>query len=162
MRGTISFALALACASCSSGGGALTGGGGPDDPDSGGGGGGGGGGGAAQVCVDTINGYRKTLNLPAYARWTDAEACSDGEAKSDAATNKPHGAFPRCGEFAQNECPGWDGAPETMIKGCLKMMWAEGPGGGHYENMRSTKYTKVACGFHTTSAGKVWSVQNFR
>ncbi len=115
-----------------------------------------------QLCVDTINQYRATLGLKPYVRWTSAETCSDGEAASDSKTGKAHGAFGTCGEMAQNECPGWSGPPETMIKGCLAAMWAEGPGGGHYENMRSSRYTTAACGFATTSAGKIWSVQNFK
>jgi hypothetical protein len=49
-----------------------------------------------------------------------------------------------------------------MIAGCLKAMWKEGPGGGHYDNMRNTKYTKVACGFSVLPNGDVWAVQNFR
>jgi hypothetical protein len=46
-------------------------------------------------------------------------------------------------------------------------MWAEGPGAdfqthGHYINMSSTKYTKVACGFYETPTGSVWAVQDFQ
>lgn len=115
-----------------------------------------------QACVDKINAFRATLNLAPLARWTDQEACSDGEAKSDSETGKAHGAFGTCTEMAQNECPGWPGPSNTMIPGCLKAMWGEGPGGGHYENMASTRYTKVACGFYVLPNGKVWSVQNFR
>jgi len=116
----------------------------------------------AEICVATINEYRKTKGLTPFARWTDAEACTDGEAQSDATTQKGHGAFGKCGEFAQNECPGWPGPAETMIPGCLKAMWGEGPGGGHYENMASTKYTKVACGFGKAANGGIWAAQNFR
>lgn len=116
---------------------------------------------AAQLCVDTINAYRATLGLAPYARWTSAEACSDGEAQSDSQTGKAHGAFGRCGEWAQNECPGWSGPPGAMITSCLKMMWAEGPGGGHYENMRG-KYKRAACGFYVLPNGSVWAVQNFQ
>lgn len=121
---------------------------------------------ATQLCVDTINMYRATLGLPAYARWTDAEACSDGEAESDGQTNTPHGAFGMCGESAQNECPGWPGPPEQMIEGCLAQMWAEGPGDdfpthGHYINMSSESYSRVACGFAVVN-GEVWAVQNFQ
>lgn len=120
----------------------------------------------AQRCVDGINAYRKTLDLPPLARWTDAEACADGQAASDAASNKPHGAFGNCGEMAQNECPSWP-SKEAVVTGCLAQMWAEGPGSdfskhGHYLNMSSTKYSKVACGFFTTAKGGVWSVQDFR
>jgi hypothetical protein len=117
---------------------------------------------AEQVCVDTINSYRKTLNLPPLARWTGAETCSDSEATSDGQTGQAHGAFPKCGEFAQNECPGWPGPSAQMIPGCLKAMWAEGPGGGHYENMRSSQWTQVSCGFSTLPNGDVWAVQNFK
>lgn len=121
---------------------------------------------ATQLCVDTINMYRGTLGLPPLARWFDAEVCSDGEAMMDGASGTPHGAFGQCGEFAQNECPGWPGPPEAMITGCLELMWNEGPGEdfnthGHYINMSSTSYTKVACGFADGMNG-VWSVQNFQ
>ncbi len=121
---------------------------------------------ATKLCFDTINMYRGTLGLPPYQRWTDAETCSDGEAQSDGQSGTPHGAFGMCGEFAQNECPGWPGPPEAMIEGCLAQMWAEGPGDdfqmhGHYINMSSEAYTEVACGFAIVN-GEVWAVQNFR
>ncbi len=119
-----------------------------------------------QLCVDTINEYRKTLNLPPYARWREQEVCSDDQALADAMSGKPHGAFGKCTERAQNECPAWPAADQRKsLVDCLAMMWAEGPGTdfsahGHYINMSETKYTKVACGF--ASAAKFWSVQNFR
>lgn len=121
--------------------------------------------GAQDVCVAEINKWRATEGLPPLARWTQAESCTDGQCKSDSETNRPHGAFGRCGENAQNECPGWNGEPEAMIGGCLKMMWDEKFGSGekgHYENMKSTRFTKVACGFYTTPSGKIWAIQNFR
>jgi len=71
------------------------------------------------LCVKTINMYRATLGLPAYARWNDAETCSDGEAESDSMSGKAHGAFGTCKEHAQDECPGWPAPPETMIGNCL-------------------------------------------
>ena len=122
---------------------------------------------AEQLCVDTINQYRASLGLPAYARWNAEESCADGQAQSDSQSGTAHGAFGQCGESAQNECPGWPGPPSTMIPQCLAMMWAEGPGTdftkhGHYINMSSTQYTKVACGFTTLSDGSVWAVQDFQ
>jgi hypothetical protein len=116
----------------------------------------------AALCVKTINDLRATLDLAPLARWTEGEECADGQAQSDGETNRPHGAFPRCGELAQNECPGWPGPPEEMIPKCLRAMWAEGPGGGHFEQMRTTRHDSVACGFHTLPSGAVWSVQNFK
>ncbi|WP_437754304.1 CAP domain-containing protein [Sorangium sp. So ce1389] len=141
--------------------------GGDDGPGTGGSSGAGGPTGAAQLCVDTINQHRATLGLPPLARWTEAESCSDEESESDGNTNTAHGAFGACDERAQNECPGWGGPPESMIGPCLQLMWDEGPGEdfekhGHYINMSSTSFTKVACGFHTFPDGSVWAVQNFR
>ena len=128
---------------------------------------GGGGMDPTQLCVDDINAFRATLGLPPYARWSAEEACASDEAAKDAAANQAHSAFGQCGEFAQNECPGWPGPPGSMIGNCLQMMWDEGPGAfnqghGHYINMSSTQYTKVACGFHVLANGKVWATQDFK
>lgn len=122
---------------------------------------------ARQLCVDTINAYRATLGLPAYARWTDDESCVDGQAAADGAANTAHSAFGTCNEFAQNECPGWPGPPSTLMTGCLQMMWNEGPGSdfeahGHYINMSSTSYSMVACGFHQMADGSWWATQDFK
>lgn len=117
---------------------------------------------AEQGCVDAINKFRTTLNLPPLQRWSAAESCSGTEAQSDGQTNRAHGAFPKCGENAQNECPGWPGPADQMITGCLQAMWDEGPGGGHHDNMASREWTQVSCGFATLPGGAVWSVQNFR
>lgn len=122
---------------------------------------------ASELCHKLINGYRESIALPPYERWTEGEDCASGQAKSDAATDSAHGAFGECMEAAQNECPGWPGKPEDMIGGCLQMMWDEGPGQdfnqhGHYLNMSSTQFTAVACGFFITAAGDVWAIQNFK
>lgn len=119
-----------------------------------------------QQCVDQINAYRASLGLPPYERWTGGERCADGEARSDSESGVAHGAFPSCDEHAQNECPGWPSV-ESTVTGCLEMMWAEGPGEpfsehGHYINMSSTSYRRVACGFYVTPSGSVWAVQNFQ
>ncbi|MCL2778997.1 MAG: trypsin-like serine protease [Polyangiaceae bacterium] len=125
-----------------------------------------------QLCVDTINSYRATLNLPPLARWTEAESCVDGEAATDMANNTYHSAFGTCvtpgaKAWAQNECAGWS-MPEQSITQCLAQMWAEGPGDpysahGHYINMTSTAYTKVACGYAVSANGKTyWATQDFQ
>jgi hypothetical protein len=120
-----------------------------------------------QLCVDTINMYRATLGLTPYTRWSAEETCADGQAQSDSQTGTAHGAFGKCTENAQNECPGWPTPATTAITGCLQSMWNEGPGSdfnthGHYINMSSTMYKQVACGFYTTAAGKIWAVQDFK
>ena len=121
----------------------------------------------AQRCVDDINAFRASIGLPPYTRWDTGESCVDGQAAADAASQVPHSAFGQCGEFAQDECPGWPGPPADMIGACLQAMWNEGPGSdfhthGHYINMSSQAYTQVACGFHVLPNGAVWATQDFR
>ena len=75
-----------------------------------------------------------------------------------------HPNFGMCNENGQNTCPDW-GSEDQLIGGCLQMMWDEGPGEpfsahGHYLNMSSTSFTKVACGLSVGSNG-FWSNQNF-
>lgn len=115
-----------------------------------------------EKCVDIINQYRATKGLDPLERWENKESCSNDEAASDAKSGQPHGAFTSCTEMAQNECPGYPGSVEENLPECLADMWAEGPGGGHYDNMTNKEYTKVACGIHELSNGDFWSVQNFR
>jgi hypothetical protein len=116
---------------------------------------------AASSCVDDINALRATIGLGPLTQWNGALGCADSEASTDSMTQRAHSAFPRCREFAQNECPGWMGDASTMIKPCLQAMWGEGPGGGHYDNMTNTSYTQVACGF-SSDGTSTWSVQSFR
>jgi hypothetical protein len=47
------------------------------------------------------------------------------------------------------------------------MIWDEGPGEpfsehGHYIKLSNTDYSALACGFHETSDGRFWSIQNFQ
>lgn len=124
----------------------------------------------AQDCVDRINQLRWECQcLPPLARWTDGEACASMHAEYDT-TRPPHSGFRDgiCdpGGFGQNECPGWPDVRATTTD-CLQLMWDEGPGDdfqmhGHYLNMTNSSFSRVACGFHTTSSGSVWAVQNFR
>ena len=121
---------------------------------------------ARQACVDKINALRAGEGKAAYLRWTDAEACTDLQGKSDSETRTDHGAFGMCKEAAQDECPHWPNDPNRIVTGCLQDMWNEGPGTfadhGHYINMSSTKYQRVACGFYLTPDKKLWAVQNFK
>lgn len=121
---------------------------------------------ARKRCVDRVNELRATKGKGPIPRLASAEPCADGQAKSDSETGKAHGAFNACLDqvkgwkgVAQNECPGYGSVEDALTK-CLDMMWAEGPGGGHYDNMMGDS-TDTACGIYTTPAGKVWLVQDF-
>jgi hypothetical protein len=129
-----------------------------------------------QDCVDRINQFRtQCACLPPLERSEDGEACADQMAEYDAGKNSAHAGYtdkicqPR---GAQNECPAYS-SNNQVISLCMQQMWDEGPPAndpcdgdcfqkhGHFINMTSTSSTKVACGFYTTSSGKVWAVQNF-
>lgn len=126
----------------------------------------------AQDCVDRINQFRAECQcLPPLERWTDAEGCADQMAEYDSGGRPPHSGWSEsiCSPRGngQNECPGWGGGEQAIVSGCLQLMWDEGPGEpfsahGHYINMSSTSFSRVACGFHTTGDGQTWAVQNFQ
>ena len=115
--------------------------------------------------MDRINQYRATRGAAALSPRTDRVNCANTAAASDAASNKPHGAFGQCQESAQNECPGWQGSLDQVVDSCAKAMFDEGPGEGpahgHYRNMMDPGYRSVACGIHVTQDGRTWIVHNF-
>jgi hypothetical protein len=130
-------------------------------------------------CVARVNQFRACVCLPPLARWTAGEACADQDSQYDSQQNTAHaGANANICDWGngQDECPDWTkSTPESVIDGCLLMMFQEGPPPsgsctgscfsthGHYINMTGTGYKNgVACGFYTTSAGAVWAAQNFK
>jgi hypothetical protein len=122
---------------------------------------------APSRCMSAINARRQGVGLAPLERWSVAEACASTQGRDGASNGQPHGAFGRCGEMAQNVCPSWPGSAEAMIDACIDSEWKEGPGTdfgahGHYLNLSSTKYSRVACGFFTTPNGQVWAVQDFQ
>ena len=123
-----------------------------------------------QHCVDVVNAYRKTKGLAPLARSATIETFSGKAATSDASTGSPHGYFIQTKggggvSSAQNEIPGWPmaqyGTLTKIIDAGTQMMWNEGPGGGHYENIVG-KHSAVGCGIQVTPAGKVWISQDFK
>lgn len=116
-------------------------------------------------CVGEINRYRATLGGTALPVWSEAASCTATQCQNDATSKQAHGSFGQCTELGQNECPGWggwQGDPKTVIKDCLAAMWAEGPGGGHYENMRRTSWRMASCEVYVAPNGQVTAIQNFR
>jgi hypothetical protein len=116
---------------------------------------------ARDLCVSEINRYRAAIGVAPVRRWRATEACTDDEARRDGVSKKAHGAFGSCEEWEQCECPGWDGPAETLVVGCLKAMWDEGPGGGHHDAMANPQNRFVSCGFHDAADGSLWAIQNY-
>lgn len=127
-------------------------------------------------CLAKINEYRATENLkPLTLAAQEKQTCADKQSADDLASNKAHGHFGDCGEFAQNSGPNfnasWQKNATAVAEYYLKMMWEEEkalvtsgerdpnksedyPYIGHYLNMKNTSYTKVACGITLSEDGK--------
>jgi uncharacterized protein YkwD len=121
-----------------------------------------------KLCMDEANRYRASVGLPAVAWSAALEAYADEGARYDAARNKAHahfGAVKPNPADAENEIPGWPlsnyKTVAAVVADGIRMMWDEGPGGGHYENIKGN-HTAIGCGIHVTEAGNVWIVQDFK
>ena len=127
-------------------------------------------------CLAKINEYRATEDLePLTLASEEKQTCADKQSADDLKSNKAHGHFGDCGEFAQNSGPNfnakWQKNATAVAEYYLKMMWEEEkalvtsgerdpnksedyPYIGHYLNMKNTSYTKVACGITLSEDGK--------
>ena len=127
-------------------------------------------------CLAKINEYRATENLkPLTLAAQEKQTCADKQSADDLKSNKAHGHFGDCGEFAQNSGPNFSGSSHKNASAVadyyLEMMWEEEkalvtsgerdpnksedyPYIGHYLNMKNTSYTKVACGITLSEDGK--------
>jgi uncharacterized protein YkwD len=123
-----------------------------------------------KVCLDTLNALRATLGLKPVTWSKSLEAFADQGARYDSERNAAHEHFKAFStravpSDAENAIPGWPlknyktvGA--VVVQGA-KMMWDEGPGGGHYENIKGA-HTEVGCGIYVNPAGGVWVIHDFK
>jgi uncharacterized protein YkwD len=119
------------------------------------------------ACLTQTNQYRASVGRPALTRSTDLEAYVTRAAQNDAAAHVGHQYFRSSNgggiAMAENEIPWWPtsrGTVGQIVQQGLSGMWAEGPGGGHYENIRGP-YTQSGCGVSVQN-GEVTVVQAFR
>jgi hypothetical protein len=117
-----------------------------------------------QYCVDVINRYRARTGLGPLMRSTALEQFATEGARYNASAG-PHAYFSMQGgggvAFAENEIPGWQmqGSIRDVIEQGTEMMYNEGPGGGHHDNIVGN-YRSVGCGIHQ-QFGQVWVIQDF-
>ena len=123
----------------------------------------------AGFCVDEINRLRGTVGAAPLLRDDTVEAFSNDAARVDGDAHEVHKYFRETVggngiARAENEIPWWSlsdwGSVRTIVKRGLAQEWAEGPGGGHYDNMTGA-YTAVACGIAIKN-GEVTITQDFR
>lgn len=123
-----------------------------------------------QHCADVINAYRDSQSLPHLARSPALEAFAAIGACWDAhVPGTPHSHFKTKAYYqltdAENELPNWPLGYYRSIAAILdqgtKLMWDEGPGGGHYENMIGD-HTAIGCGIYIAADSGVWVTQDFK
>lgn len=123
-----------------------------------------------RLCLDTINALRAGLGLAKVAWSKSLEAFADQGARYDAERNKAHAHFGAWStrsvpSDAENAIPGWPlkeyKSVAKVVRDGAKSMWDEGPGGGHYENIRGD-HTQVGCGIYVTPSGAVWVIHDFK
>jgi uncharacterized protein YkwD len=102
------------------------------------------------LCVDEVNKYRASVGLAPVSRSTELESFGAQAAEYDGKLGVPHSYFRVTNgggiSKAENELLLWKGySVDQVIREGIARMWAEGPGGGHYENLVGN-YTQVGCG----------------
>ena len=171
VRGGVLLGAALVIAGggagCSPG--EVTGPGGLARADASPGGGGGGGGGAGEAdgapgaglsaeiafCAEEINRYRAMREAAPLERSAALEEYAATGAAINHESGEPHKYFADTGgggiALAENEIPRWSvsqfGSVENVIRQGLALMFDEGPGGPHHDNMVGP-YGTVGCGIH--------------
>ena len=121
-----------------------------------------------EYCVAETNQYRATIGRPALVRSVELEAYAAAAAPHDVKARSAHHYFRKTSgggvAFAENQIPAWPlprfGSVREIIRSGLAMMWAEGRGGGHYDNLAG-RYSQVGCGVFVQN-DRVTIVQAFR
>jgi hypothetical protein len=117
-------------------------------------------------CYTETNLYRTLLSVAPVASDPAVEAYALRAAQSDHSTGRGHGytSGPNgpAGVFAENEAVRWPhtASVRDLIAAITATFYREGPGGGHYENLRGP-YGRVGCGL-VLENGSLTLVQHFR
>jgi uncharacterized protein YkwD len=118
-------------------------------------------------CVSESNRYRAMAGVPPLAASSALETSAATAAQADHLSGVPHGWVRASGQpLAENQSPRVPLASvgrtaRGLITRGLSLIWAEGPGGGHYEILRSTRYTQLGCGIYSDASTATF-VQHFR
>ena len=123
----------------------------------------------AAFCVEQVNSLRAGVAAPALAPSDEMAAFSAEAARVDGEAHEVHKYFRQTNggngaAMAENEIPWWKldryGSVRKIVRQGLAIEWAEGPGGGHYENMTG-RYSQMSCGISLAN-GEVTISQDFR
>jgi hypothetical protein len=128
--------------------------------------------------VDQLNAYRVKAGLAPLKFDAKVSAFAMDGSKQLSSDHKPHAHFialakghPDLGTRSAENQGDWNGVPELdtssalangkkQIDIMLKMMFDEGPGGGHHDNMLNPKMKRVGIGLYYTG-GKLYLTNDF-
>ena len=119
-------------------------------------------------CVEEVNRYRASVGAAALTRSSRIDQFSTDAAQVDGEAHEAHAYFYRTSggngtARAENMIPWWKasqyGSVRAIVKKGLATMWAQGPGGAHYENMKGN-YSEMGCGIFISN-GEVTVSQDF-
>ena len=123
----------------------------------------------ATFCVEEVNRLRATVGAAPLGHSDSIEVFSNDAARSDTEVREAHHYFRMTNggngtARAETMIPWWPvsryGSAHTVVKQGLAMMWAQGPGGSHYDILRGN-YTEIGCGVFVASNGDVTVSQDF-
>jgi hypothetical protein len=119
------------------------------------------------LCISETNRDRASFSKPSLIENAALDAYASAGAQSDGQTHIPHGHYIGTAgggvAMAENEDFMTDVNPsgmEQFVKNAIAQFWAEGPGGGHYQNMIAN-WTIMGCGIDVTNQ-TLTLVQDFR
>jgi uncharacterized protein YkwD len=127
--------------------------------------------------LQTLNMYRSQNGVAPLALDDQLTAFSIEAAKQFQSSGTAHGYFIQqaktmaiwsqgfCSGAGENQAPGSDwniGSDEdAAVDSILAAMMAEGPGGGHHDNIVNSAFTRVGVGLVVTSSGGLWFSNDF-
>jgi len=128
--------------------------------------------------LDVLNMYRAQQSPPAAPLALDAQLSSfaaDGSQQLHD-TNVPHQHFKAasssgaiwtsgfCHDAGENQAPGWPASSDAVelksIDDVLAAMMAEGPGGGHHDNIVAADFSRVGIALLVQN-GQLWLTNDF-
>src|SRR5687768_16063345 len=132
---------------------------------------------AQEYNLRRLNDYRSLVGAPPLVMDAQLNAFATQGSQELLQNHVPHGHFQNAsnagtlfttdgfqGYAAENQGDphGWPpGTIENQIDQILAAMWAEGPGGGHYENMIRASLQRVGIGLVLTGTGQLYFTNDF-
>jgi uncharacterized protein YkwD len=129
---------------------------------------------AAQHNLAALNMYRAQNGAPALTLDAQLSTFSTHASQALAAGGPAHGYFVSagaalwtsgfCNGAGENQAPGWPvsgGNEDATIDAMLKSMMAEGPGGGHHDNIVNPAFARLGVGLILDANQQLWLTNDF-